>query len=136
MILIYRLGHYLTVSGSVFRFLNQPLKYLMQVLSGCHIDFSAEIGQRLHLAHPSGVIIGKGVRIGDDVVLYQHVTLGGRSKLNPEYPVVANAATLYANCVVLGAVSIGEQATVGACCLVLENIPANATVYGTPGKIA
>lgn len=135
IILIYRLGHYLRSRGSFLRFLNFPLKYLIQVLSGSQISFSASIGQRFHMAHPTGVIIGHAVTIGDDVIVYQNVTLGGKSRNEPEYPVIEDGVTIFANSMVLGDITVGEGSTVGACSLVLKDVPAQSTISGVPGEI-
>ena len=135
VILLYQLSHLLHRSRSPLRFLNYPLKYLIQLLSGCQLEFSATIGRRLHMAHPTGIVIGSGVIIGDDVTLYQHVTLGGKSRQDPEYPLLANGVTVYAGATILGRLTVGEGATVGAGTLLFSDVPPGATVFGVPGEV-
>jgi serine O-acetyltransferase len=132
VLLLYRIGNYLYMSKSIFIFLNYIFRYLMQVLSGCHIEFSAKIGKRLLLTHPVGIVIGKGVVIGDDVLIYQNVTIGGRNNINPKYPVIDNNVILYSNSVVIGDVNIGRGAIIGALSLVVDDVPAGTKVYSKP----
>jgi len=89
---------------------------------GCYISPTARIGAALRLPHPIGIVIGDGVRIGDNVSLYQHVTLGRRNADLPGYPVVEDAVTIYAGAVVAGPITIGQSAMIGANALVVRNV--------------
>jgi len=93
---------------------------------GCHISPRARIGRGLSLPHPTGIVIGIGVQVGDDVTIYQGVTLGVRSKGRSEYPRIGDGVTLYAGAVVVGGVTVGNQAVVGANAVVTDDVPARA----------
>lgn len=134
VLLLYRVGHFLLMRRSPIRAVNYLLKYIMNMLSSCHINFSAHIGRRLQICHASGIVIGRDVVIGDDVVIYQHVTLGGEKHVDCSYPTIGNGVILYANCSVIGAVTVGDNAVIGAHSLVLNDIPAGCTAVGIPAK--
>lgn len=135
VIFLYRIGNYLYYRASLCRFLNYPIQYFMQVLSGCHIDFSAKIGRRIRLPHPIGIVIGRGVVIGNDVLIYQNVTIGGEKALDPQYPIIKSNVKLYANAIILGNITVGENAVVGSCSLVLKSVPDGSTVFGIPARV-
>lgn len=97
--------------------------------SGCHLHLDAVIGPGLSLPHPVGIVVGSGVVLGQGVTLYQHVTLG-RGRGRSQYPVVGDHAVLYPQAVVAGGVRIGAGATVGACSLVMDDVPPGAVVRG------
>jgi serine O-acetyltransferase len=84
-----------------------------------------------------GVIIGDGCVVGDDVTLFQNVTLGshGREGLGKAYPVIGNKVTAYANAIIIGGISIGDGATIGALSLVLSDVPQGRIAVGIPAKI-
>ena len=83
-----------------------------------------------------GVVIGETAEIGDDVMMYQQVTLGGTGKeCGKRHPTVKNGVTIAAGSKILGAITIGENAKIGANSVVLKNVPANATVVGIPARI-
>lgn len=94
----------------------------------CYISPSARFGASLRLPHPVGIVIGDGVRLGDEVTLYQHVTLGRRSTKVDGYPVVGDGVTIYAGAVLIGAITIGDSAVIGAHAVVDGDI--------APGKVA
>jgi len=91
---------------------------------GCHISPRARIGHGLSLPHPTGIVIGIGVQVGEGVTIYQGVTLGVRSKGRAEYPRIGDGVTLYAGAVVIGGVTVGDHAVVGANAVVTEDVPA------------
>jgi len=101
---------------------------------GCYISPRAHIGVRLRLAHPVGIVIGDEVRVGDDVTLYQHVTLGQSRPNEEQYPSIGDRAILYTGCVVMGAIRIGEDAIVGANSVVRQDVPDGAIVAGVPAR--
>lgn len=101
------------------------------VLSGCYLSPESTVGSGLALPHPTGVVIGEGARLGDNVTIYQGVTIGRTAK-SVGYPVVRSGATLFANSILLGDVEIGENAVVGAGAVVVGNVPPGATVVGVP----
>lgn len=97
--------------------------------TSCHLHLDARIGPGLGLPHPAGIVVGSGVVLGQGVTLYQNVTLG-RGRGRNQYPVVGDRAVIYPQAVIAGGVHIGADATIGACCLVLNDVPAGAVVRG------
>lgn len=107
------------------------------MIYSCDISYKITLGENLKLPHQgNGVVIGPDTVIGDNVTIYQHVTLG--AKANGESysaPIIGNNVMLGAGCVILGNVSIGNNCLIGANAVVTENVPDNCTVVGIPGKI-
>jgi len=106
-------------------------------LYGLHISLKAEVGIGLEFRHINGVIIGDGVKIGKNVVIYQQVTLGGRNLGDGKrgsYPTIGDNVTLFAGAKVLGEINIGNNSIVGANSVVTKNIPSNTIAAGVPAK--
>jgi serine O-acetyltransferase len=103
----------------------------------CDISYGATIGKRLQFPHPIGIVIGDQVVIKDDVVIFQHVTLGSHGKANEQksYPIIENNVVIYANSIVVGSVNIGRNAKIGAQSFVINSIPANTTAFGVPATV-
>ncbi|WP_430466746.1 serine O-acetyltransferase [Winogradskyella ouciana] len=103
----------------------------------CDISFLSSIGNRLRLPHPLGVVIGAGVRIGNNVTIYQNVTLGsdGKDKKEMTYPTIEDNVVIYADSMVIGNVTIGENSVVGAKTLVNVDVPPNSLAVGVPCKV-
>jgi serine O-acetyltransferase len=137
LLCIYRLGHYFQGRRSKLSLLTLPLWRWQTKLAGSQISFSAHLGKHIRLPHPLGIVIGEGVVIKDSATLFQQVTLGSHGQVGKRaaYPVVEKNATLYAGAKVIGAVRIGEGATVGANAVVNRDIPDYATAVGVPAKI-
>ena len=105
-------------------------------LTGIEIHPGAQIGQGVFIDHGMGVVIGETAIIEDDVVLFHGVTLGGTGKeRGKRHPTVKTGAFLSAHAQILGPVTIGERAKIGANAVVLKDIPAEATAVGIPAKI-
>lgn len=102
--------------------------------SSCHIHLDAVVGRALRLPHPTGIVIGKGARIGHSVTFYQNVTLG-RGLQDERYPVVEDEVTIFPNSVVVGGITIGRRAVIGAGSVVIADVPANSIVTGNPAKL-
>ena len=96
----------------------------------CYIHGSAEIGENLRIPHPIGVVIGDGVKIGKNVVLYQNVTLGRRHRDIPEYPTIDDDTIIYSNSVVAGKIHIGKKCVIGCNSTVLKDIEDGTRVSG------
>ena len=103
---------------------------------GCAISSTARIGRRLSLPHPIGIVIGNNAVVGNDVTLYQNVTLGSHGKpgAGQAFPIILDRVRIYAGAVVIGGVTIGEGATIGANSVVLNDVPAGETVAGAPAR--
>ena len=96
----------------------------------------ATIGRRVFIDHGDGVVIGETAVIGDDVTIYQGVTLGGTGKdVGKRHPTIGNGVTIGAGAKVLGPITIGDHSKIGAGAIVLKDVPAYCTVVGNPGRI-
>lgn len=105
-------------------------------LTGIEIHPGAQIGKRFFIDHGMGVVIGETAEIGDNVMLYHGVTLGGTGKDKiKRHPTVGDNVLIGAETIVLGPVTIGSNTKIGAGSVVLEDIPANVTAVGSPTKI-
>lgn len=112
-------------------FLPRLISQAMRNATGIEIHPGAVIGARLFIDHGAGVVIGETARIGDDVTMYHQVTLGARgwrrdAKGSPRHPVVGDRVVLGVGATVLGPVRIGDDADIGALCLVLSDVPPGA----------
>ncbi|MHA0857658.1 serine O-acetyltransferase EpsC [Paenibacillus sp. CMAA1364] len=105
-------------------------------MTGIEIHPGATIGKRLFIDHGMGVVIGETCEIGDDVVIYQGVTLGGTGKeKGKRHPTIGNNVVIASGAKVLGSFTVGDQSNIGANSVVLKEVPPNSTVVGIPGKI-
>lgn len=132
-VLFHRGAHWLWVHGRLLlaRFVSQ----LGRFLTGIEIHPAAEIGERLFIDHGGGVVIGETTVIGDDVTLYQGVTLGGTGKQGGKrHPTVGNRVIVGTGAQVLGPLVIGDDAKIGAGAIVIKDVPAQTTVVGNPGR--
>lgn len=104
--------------------------------TGIEIHPGARIGKGLFIDHGNGVIIGETAIVGDNVTLYQGVTLGGTGKEHGKrHPTLCNNVMVSAGAEVLGSFTIGENSKIGAGSVVLEEVPPNSTVVGVPGRV-
>ncbi len=130
----YRFHHWLWIHNR--RFLARALSQLARLITGIEIHPGAEIGRRFFVDHGMGVVIGETTIIGDDVTLFQGVTLGGTGKeTGKRHPTLRNNVVVGAGARVLGNIIIGENSRVGAGSVVLRDVPDNSTVVGVPGHI-
>ncbi len=131
----YRVSHLLW--GLRLRLLARIVSQLSRLLTGVEIHPGATIGRRLFIDHGMGVVIGETAVIGDDVLLFHGVTLGGRGieKDCRRHPTVGNRVEIGANATVLGPVHIADNAKVGANAVVLIDVPEGATAVGIPARI-
>ena len=104
--------------------------------TGIEIHPGATIGRRLVIDHGTGIVIGETAEIGDDVLIYQGVTLGGTGKdVGKRHPTIGNSVMISAGAKVLGPFKIGDNSRVAAGAVVLEEVPPNSTVVGVPAKV-
>jgi serine O-acetyltransferase len=131
---IHRASHWLWKKD-----LKVPARYLShfgRFLTGIEIHPAAKIGKRFFIDHGMGIVIGETSQIGDDVLLYQGVVLGGVShEKNKRHPTLGNKVVVGAGAILLGPINIGNGARVGAGSVVVSDAPENATVVGVPGRI-
>jgi serine O-acetyltransferase len=119
-----------------FRFLARFNSQVARLLTGIEIHPGAEIGRRLFIDHGMGTVIGETAIVGDDVTLYQGVTLGGTGKeKGKRHPTLGNNISIGSGAKLLGNITIGDNVRVGAGSVVLRNVPANSTIVGVPGHI-
>lgn len=109
---------------------------LNRFLTGIEIHPGARIGNRLFIDHGMGVVIGETCEIGDDVVIYQGVTLGGSGKeKGKRHPTIGNNVVIGSGAKILGSFTVGDQCNIGANSVVLKEVPPGSTVVGIPGKV-
>jgi serine O-acetyltransferase len=131
---MHRLAHRLWTTG--LRLPARLLSHLGRALTGIEIHPGASIGRRFVIDHGMSVVIGETTEIGDDVMLYQGVTLGGTSMEKVKrHPTLRDGVVVGAGAKVLGPVTVGEGARVGAGAIVVRDVPAHATVVGLAGRV-
>lgn len=131
---LYRFAHYFY--RKKWHFIARSLSQFARFLTGIEIHPGAKIGRRFFIDHGAGVVIGETCEIGDDVTIYQGVTLGGTGKeKGKRHPTLLSGVLVATGAKVLGSITIGENAKIGANSVVLKDVPNNTTVVGIPGKI-
>jgi serine O-acetyltransferase len=114
----------------------RAINYVSRVLTGADIHPGATIGKNFFIDHATGVVIGETAEIGDNVSIYQGVTLGGVStEKRKRHPTIGNNVVIGAGATILGPVTIGDNVRVGAGSVVVKSVPPNSTVVGVPAKI-
>jgi len=130
----HRINHWLWNHG--FFLLARWLSQVARFLTGIEIHPGAKIGRRLFIDHGLGVVIGETAVVGDDVTLYQGVTLGGTGKEHGKrHPTIEENVVIGGGAKVLGNITVGRNCRIGAGSVVLRNVPENSTVVGVPGHI-
>jgi serine O-acetyltransferase len=130
----WRIHHWLWLHGMHFlaRFLSQFTRWI----TGIEIHPGAQIGRRFFIDHGMGVVIGETAEIGDDVTLYQGVTLGGTGKESGKrHPTLCDNVVVGSGAKILGSITVGANCRIGAGSVVLRNVPPDSTVVGVPGHI-
>lgn len=131
---MHRLAHFYYKHG--FMFLARFVSQRAARKTGIEIHPGATIGRRLVIDHGTGVVIGETTEIGDDVLIYQGVTLGGTGKdTGKRHPTIGNNVMISAGAKVLGPFKIGDNSRVAAGAVVLEEVPPNSTVVGVPARV-
>jgi serine O-acetyltransferase len=131
---MYRITHWLWLRN--WRVLARFLSQVARSLTGIEIHPGATIGNRLFIDHGIGVVVGETAVIGDNVVLYQNVTLGGTGKeKGKRHPTIGNNVVIGAGAKVLGNITVGENSRIGAGSVALRNVPENSTLVGVPGHV-
>lgn len=133
-VVAYRISHKILEWGIplLARWLSQTARFF----TGIEIHPGAQIGRKLFIDHGMGVVIGETAIVGDNVLLYQGVTLGGTGKeTGKRHPTIGNNVVVGTGAKILGNIKIGDHSYIGANSVVLRNVPANSTVVGIPGRI-
>lgn len=118
------------------RFLARFLSHINRFLTGIEIHPGAKIGRRFFIDHGAGVVIGETAEVGDDVLMYQGVVLGGTSlKKGKRHPTIGDNVIIGTGVVALGAITIGDESRIGSGSVVVKSVPPGATVVGIPARI-
>jgi serine O-acetyltransferase len=119
-----------------FFFIARVISQISRFFTGVEIHPGAKIGRRFFIDHGMGVVIGETCEIGDNVTIYQGVTLGGTGKeKGKRHPTLKNHVLVASGAKVLGAITIGEESKIGAGSVVLKDVPDYSTVVGIPGHV-
>lgn len=133
-VLAHRAAHALWLSG--WKRTGRLLSQLSRLVTGIEIHPGARIGQRFFIDHGMGTVIGETTEIGDDVMLYHGVTLGGtRLDAGKRHPTLGNNVIVGAGASVLGPITIGDNVRIGSNAVVLADLPADVTAVGIPARI-
>jgi serine O-acetyltransferase len=130
----YRVTHWLWGIG--FKFIARALSQFSRWITGIEIHPAAIIGKRFFIDHGMGVVIGETSELGDNVFVYQGVTLGGlATKKGKRHPTISNDVVIGAGAKILGPIKIGCNTKIGSGSVVLQNVPEYSTVIGVPGRV-
>jgi serine O-acetyltransferase len=130
----YRINHWLWNHGLFLA--SRWLSQVARLLTGIEIHPAAQIGRRLFIDHGMGVVIGETTIVGDDVTLYQGVTLGGTGKEHGKrHPTIEDGVVVGGGAKILGNITVGKNCRIGAGSVVLRSVPEDSTVVGVPGHI-
>ncbi|MEL1135403.1 serine O-acetyltransferase [Desulfitobacterium sp. THU1] len=133
-LIAHRLAHYLYKKKMVL--LPRLISQTSRLFTGIEIHPGAKIGQGLFIDHGMGVVIGETAEVGDNVTIYQGVTLGGTGKeKGKRHPTIGNNVFIGSGAKILGSVKIGDNVKIGAGSVVTKPVPGNTTVVGVPGKV-
>ena len=131
---LYRVGHWLWLHD--LKLLGRIVSEFARFVSGVEIHPGATIGRRFFIDHGMGVVIGETAEIGDDVLMYQGVTLGGTSlSKEKRHPTIEDEVMISAGASVIGPVQIGHGSKIGAGAVVVSSAPPYSTIVGIPGKV-
>ncbi len=131
----HRTAHFLHMHG--MKLIGRILSNLTRFFTGIEIHPGAKIGERLFIDHGMGVVIGETTEIGNDVTIYQGATLGGTGKeTGKRHPTIGNNVMIASGARVLGPITVGDYAKIGAGAVVLKDVPPCATIVGVPGRVA
>ena len=133
-LIMHRIAHKLAYWNVPF--LPRLISYWSRIFTGIDIHPKASIGNRFFIDHGTGVVIGETAIIGDDVLIYQQVTLGGTGSAHTKrHPTIGNNVIIGAGAKVLGNITIGNNVRIGAGSVVINDVPEHSTVVGIPARI-
>lgn len=131
---LHRLAHWLWKRGLVW--LPRFISHLNRHFTGIEIHPGATIGRRFFIDHGMGVVIGETAEVGDDVLIYKGVVLGGTSlNRGKRHPTVGNGVVVGSNAVVLGPITIGDRSRIGSGAVVIKPVPPDSTAVGVPARV-
>lgn len=133
-LLVYRIAHWLWNHG--LQTAGRFVSHLGRFLTGIEIHPGATIGRRFFIDHGMAVVVGETTEIGDDVTIYQGVTLGGTSThRGKRHPTIEDSVTIFTGAKVLGPITVGRHSRIGAGSVLVTSVPPHSTVVGIPGKV-
>jgi serine O-acetyltransferase len=133
-LIAHRIAHFLWTHH--LKLFGRLISHLARWFTGIEIHPGASIGQRFFIDHGMGVVIGETAEIGDDVMLYQGVTLGGTSwSKGKRHPTLEDKVVVGAGAIILGPIKIGHDSRIGSSSVVIHDVPPLSTVVGIPGKV-
>lgn len=131
---LHRIAHWLW--NQKLRFLARLLSHVGRLVTLIEIHPGATIGRRFFIDHGAGVVIGETAEIGDDVLMYQGVVLGGTSlEKKKRHPTIGNNVVIGSGAILLGNITVGDGARVGSGSVIIRSVPAGATAVGVPGRV-
>lgn len=131
----HRINHWLWNHN--WKLLARWLSLMVRFFTAIEIHPGAQIGEGFFIDHGLGVVIGETTIIGKNVTIYQGVTLGGTSwRKEKRHPTIDDNVIIGASAVVLGPITVGHDSKIGACSVVVQNVPPHSTVVGVPGRVA
>ncbi|MCL1923214.1 MAG: serine O-acetyltransferase [Propionibacteriaceae bacterium] len=130
----YRVAHHMWKGSGFLKPWARVISQIARFFTGIEIHPGATIGRRFFIDHGMGVVIGETAEVGDDVLMYHQVTLGGRSRgRTKRHPTVGNRVLLGAGAKLIGPITIGDDVKIGANALVVKDVAPGQTVVGIPG---
>src|SRR5258708_2539977 len=133
-LLLHRVAH--SLYGSGWFTLGRAVSQFCRAVTGMEIHPGAHIGRRFFIDHGMGVVIGETSEIGDDVLVYQGVTLGGTGKdTGKRHPTIGDGVVIGTGATILGNIRIGDHVKIGAGSVVVHSVPDHSTVVGVPGRV-
>lgn len=133
---VYRLAHRLWVLGGPAKLPARIISQVVRMLTGVEIHPGAVIGRRFFIDHGMGVVIGETAVVGDDVLMFHTSTLGGRSmSKGKRHPTIGDRVMIGAGAKVLGPITVGDDAQLGANAVVVRDVPPGSVVVGVPGEV-
>ncbi|WP_446666920.1 serine O-acetyltransferase EpsC [Flexivirga sp. B27] len=133
---VHRVAHRMWQRGGRWRLPARLVSQAARTATGVEIHPGAQIGKRFFIDHGMGVVIGETAEVGDDVMIYHGVTLGGRSMDRVKrHPTVGNNVTIGAGARLLGPVTVGEESQVGANAVVVRDVPSYSVAVGVPARV-
>ena len=130
----HRVAHFLW--RHKFRLLARLISHINRFFTGIEIHPGATIGRRFFIDHGAGVVIGETSDIGDDVLIYQGVVLGGTTlEKKKRHPTIGNNVEMGSGAIALGPITIGDSARIGSGSVVIKSVPPGVTVVGIPGRV-
>jgi len=133
-VMLHRVAHAFYRRG--WHFIARAISQFSRFLTAIEIHPGAEIGENLFIDHGAGVVIGETAEVGNNVTIYQGVTLGGTGKeKGKRHPTIGNNVVISAGAKILGSFTVGDNSRIGAGSVVLKSVPPNSTVVGVPGRV-